>query len=193
MSCYDSFYFALISFDFSEMCSYRSNDFCITAFNMLESTVVMFVRLRLSENNVVKAICSPVEKSFINFEYTAWFITFIFFLCTEVSIYGSLVCYFSLSASQRQWESSFSCILDYTSSNMIIIPMYICFFFVYASYFQCLRSPGIYCCVMYAFGCTVKHSEYFQCYWKCTKISADLIKSVSVQKPISKLCLLKAP
>lgn len=128
MSCYDSFYFALISFDFSEMCSYRSNDFCITAFNMLESTVVMFVRLRLSENNVVKAICSPVEKSFINFEYTAWFITFIFFLCTEVSIYGSLV-YFSLSASQRQWESSFSCILDYTSSNMIIIPMYICFFF----------------------------------------------------------------
>lgn len=130
MSCYDSFYFALISFDFSEVCSYRSNDFCITAFNILESTVVMFVRLRLSENNVVKAICSPVEKSFINFEYTAWFITFLFFLCTEVSIYGSLVCYFSLSASQHQWESSFSCILDYTSSNMIIIPMYICFFFL---------------------------------------------------------------
>lgn len=130
MSCYDSFYFALISFDFSKVCSYRSNDFCITAFNMLESTVVMFVRLRLSENNVVKAICSPVEKSFINLEYTAWFIAFIIFLCTEVSIYGSLVCYFSLSASQHQWESSFSCILDYTSSNMIIIRMYIWFFCV---------------------------------------------------------------
>lgn len=57
------FCFALIGFDLSKMCSYRSNDFCITAFDMLESTVVMFVKFRLSENNIVKAICSPVEKS----------------------------------------------------------------------------------------------------------------------------------
>jgi len=50
------------------MCSYRSNDFCISAFNVLESIALMSARLRLAENNV-KAVCSPVEKSFINLLY----------------------------------------------------------------------------------------------------------------------------
>lgn len=64
MLYFNSFYLALIGFDLSKMCSYRSNDFCITAFNMLESTAIMFVRLRLSENNIVKAIFfSPVGKT----------------------------------------------------------------------------------------------------------------------------------
>lgn len=112
---------------FSKVCSYRSNDFCISAFNMLESIALLFARLRLSENNVVKAICSPVEKSFINLVYIVWFIAPIIFLCTEVSIYGSLICWFSMSASQYQYERSFSYILYYTNGNMMISSMYACF------------------------------------------------------------------
>lgn len=138
-TCFSSFYFALISFVFSKVCSYKSNDFCISAFNMLESIALMFARLRLSENNVVKPICSPVKKSFIDLVYIVWFITSIIFLCTEVSIYGSLICCFSMSASQYQYERSFSCILYYTNSNMIISSMYTCFW--------CMDLTLIFCTV----------------------------------------------
>lgn len=130
------------------MCFYRSNDFCISAFNMLESIALMFARLRLSENNVLKAVCSPVEKSFINLVYIVWFITSVIFLCTEVSIYGSLVCCFSMSASQYQYERSSSCVLYYTNSNIIVSSMYTCFWCMDLTFNICTVQINVVHCIL---------------------------------------------
>lgn len=112
------------------------------------------------------------------------------FISAEVSLYGLLICCFSVSASQYQYERSLLSILYYTNNNMIISSVYPCFwcldltFSIYTIYISIVG-----CCILLDAKTNLPNAFTELLGMNKNKTSMGLLQLVSFQKTTSKICV----
>lgn len=111
------------------------------------------------------------------------------FISTEISIYGLLICCFSMSASQYQYERGLPCILFY-ANNVIISSVYSWFWcpnLTFSIYTIQINIVG--CCILLDAKKNIPNAFVELLGMNQNKRSMGLLQLVSFQKIRSKICV----